>query len=269
MCFAAEDADLYSNITKSDAIDDMNYILENNPIVKEKLRTIDNTNIYANSVNVYVGRPRSGKTFSAIRDIINVIRNDDNVNCLIYINDKGQLDDDTFSRFTQLITVPIIYVKYSDANEFLKNYTQYKQYYNQIVERHLQSKVPSNLQNELFQHLYISDYDKEYLHTLILCEDATNALNKCSYINDLLVRCAHTQLSFFILIHYWKALTTNIKANLSSIRIFSGYSKQQLSYMLYQMNINESFNNIYEQYRQMIDHDSLFIDCILCEHVFE
>jgi hypothetical protein len=247
----------------------MNYILENNPITKERLRTIGRTGIYANSVNVYVGRPRSGKTFSAIRDIINIIRNDPTVNMLIYINESGQLDDDTFDRFKELIDVPIVYIKYSDADDYLQKITQYKQYYNQIKNKHLESELPANLQKDLFNTLKINNLNNESLHTLVLLEDATNSKsirNPNSFVNDLLVRCAHTQLSFFILIHYWKALTTNIKANLSSIRIFPGYSKQQLSYMLYQMNIPETFNNIYMQYINLIDHQSLYINCILGEY---
>ena len=79
-----------------------------NPITKERLRTIGNTHTYANSVNVYVGRPRSGKTYLALHDIISVIRNDETVHLVVYINESGQCDDDTFNRFQELITVPIV-----------------------------------------------------------------------------------------------------------------------------------------------------------------
>ena len=96
-----------------DVLSDMNDILQEKPITKERLRKIHNTNNYANSVNVYVGRPRSGKTFQALHDIISIIRNDETVHMLVYINESGQIDDDTFNRFEELITVPVIYVKYA------------------------------------------------------------------------------------------------------------------------------------------------------------
>jgi hypothetical protein len=259
-------------LSNEDALDDMNAIENINCDNKEQLHYIPNTNIYANSVNAYVGRPRSGKTFAAIRDIINVIRNDPNVNCLIYINESGTLDDDTFKRFQQLIDIPIVYISYDTADEYLKKICEYKQYYNQIKERHLESKCPKDYAEDIFETLNIEDFRLPYLHTLVLLEDATNSKsikNPNSFVNDLLVRCAHTQLSFFILIHYWKALTTNIKANLSSIRIFPGYSPQQLSYMLYQTNIPISFKELYKQYCKLSQdlHQSIFIDTILQDFI--
>ena len=125
-------------------------------------------------------------------------------------------------------------------------------------------EIQLDVRNELEENLYINDFDREHLHTLIMLEDATNskAIKKSdSYINDLLTRCAHTQFSFFILIHYWKALTTNIKANLSTIYIFSGYSRQQLQYMLYQMNIPISMKELFPYYTQMPQYSKLAIDC--------
>jgi hypothetical protein len=195
------------------------------------------------------------------------MRYDENVHLLVYINESGTCDDDTFKRFKELITVPIIFKSYKECDKYLEELIKYKNYYNQIKEKQLESKLPQNLYNELCEHLAISDLDRDSLHTLVLLEDATNSTaikNPKSFVNDLLVRCAHTQISFFVLIHYWKALTTNIKANLSSIRIFGGYSRQQLSYMLYQMNIPEEFKVIYENYKRLNPdfHQSLFIDCI-------
>jgi hypothetical protein len=133
------------------------------------------------------------------------------------------------------------------------------------------SEIPTSVKTELCENLFIDDFKKDYLHTLILTEDATNAkvLRKPdSYINDLLTRCAHTQFSFFILIHYWKALTTNIKANLSTIYIFGGYSRQQLSYMLYQMNIPITMKELMNQYSKMGQYRKLVIDCNLGEFKF-
>ena len=255
----------YDFDSEDDVMEDMNAILAINPIKKERLRKINNTNIYANSVNVYVGRPRSGKTYLALHDIISVVRNDECCHLLVYINEKGECDDDTFERFQQLINVPIIFVKYKDCDKFLSTLLDYKSIYNKIKDSNMDvSTIPVEVRNELEDNLYIDDFNREHLHTLIMLEDATNskAIKKSdSYINDLLTRCAHTQFSFFILIHYWKALTTNIKANLSTIYIFSGYSRQQLQYMLYQMNIPISMKELFPHYNRMPQYSKLSIDC--------
>jgi hypothetical protein len=124
---------------------------------------------------------------------------------------------------------------------------------------------------ELYSELHIQSFHRPYLHTLILTEDATNAkvIKKGdSYINDLLTRCAHTQFSFFILIHFWKALTTNIKANLSTIYIFPGYSRQQLQYMLYQMNIPVTVKELMQEYVRLPQYGKLIIDCNEASAIF-
>ena len=250
--------------SRNEVYEDMQEILLENPIQKEKLRKIPNTNIYANSVNVYVGRPRTGKTFQAIHDIISVIRNDDNVHLLVYINQSGQSDDETFERFDELITVPIVFVKYDDYESYLKNLLDYKNIYNKIKNNNIdRDEIPDDVYTEICQNLHISNFKKPFLHTLIITEDATNAkaLRKCdSYINDLLTRCAHTQFSFFILIHYWKALTSNIKANLSTIYVFGGYSRQQLSYMLYQINIPITMKELLQYYMNMPKYAKIIVD---------
>ena len=109
-----------------EVIEDMNALLAINPIQKERLRTISGTNNYANSVNVYVGRPRSGKTYLALHDIISIVRNDECCHLLVYINESGTSDDDTFNRFEQLIDVPIVFVKYDECEKFLKELIEYK-----------------------------------------------------------------------------------------------------------------------------------------------
>lgn len=250
---------------EDDVFEDMNALLAVNPITKEKLRKIRNTNSYANSVNVYVGRPRSGKTYLALHDVISIVRNDPNTHLLVYINENGECDDDTFSRFHQLIDVPVVFVRYADCEKYLRELLEYKTIYNKIKDNGMPiNAIPLDVRQEIEDVLRITDFSRDHLHTLIMLEDATNskAIRKTdSYINDLLTRCAHTQFSFFILIHYWKALTPNIKANLSTIYIFGGYSRQQLQYMLYQMNIPVSFKELMPHYMRMPQYGKLMIDC--------
>ena len=119
---------------------------------------------------------------------------------------------------------------------------------------------------ELSENLSIANLDNDYLHTLILLEDATQFMRSrnVDYINDLMTKCRHIQCSFFVIIHFWKALSTNLKSNLSTIYIFSGYSKQQLSYILYQINLNESLKDIYEKYKLLSEHGKLIIDSNIC-----
>ena len=238
--------------------------LSANPITKERLRKIKGTNTYANSLNVFVGRQRSGKSYQAIQEIIKISRIDPNAHLLVYINERGDCDDDTFATFKELIYLPIVYVKYSEAESYLKKLTDYKNIYNVIKNNHAEREVPKDCLNELLENLYIDDLEKAHLHTMILMEDATTQKtikDSSSYINHLMTTCAHIQCSFFVLIHYWKALTPNLKSNIYTAYIYPGYSRQQLTYILYQMNLPDSYKDIYNVYKKMSGHQKLIIDC--------
>jgi len=232
---------------------------------KESLRKIKGTNTYANSLNVFVGRQRTGKSYQAIQEIIKISRIDPTAHLLIYVNQSGSNDDDTFKIFSELIEIPIIFVKYSEIEEFMKKFLRYKEIYNKIKEEHCENEIPKNCLDELLEALYINDLDNEYLHTLILMEDATTQKTikaNDNYINDLMTRCAHIQVSFFVLIHYWKALTPNLKSNIYTIYIYSGFSRQQLNYITYQINLPYTAKEIFEVYKNLSGHEKLIIDAV-------
>ena len=240
-----------------------------NPIVKERLRKIPGTNTYANSLNVFVGRQRSGKSYQAIQEIIKISRYDQCAHLVVYVNEKGESDDDTFSRFKDMIELPIAYVKYSDIINFMKKLIEYKSIYNKIKENNAEHEVPKECVEELFNALYIDDFEKPYLHTLILMEDATTQKiikDTSSYLNHLMTTCAHIQCSFFVLIHFWKALTPNLKSNIYTAYVYPGYSRQQLTYILYQMNLPDSYKDIYEKYKALREHGKLIVDCNECTY---
>ena len=98
-----------------------------------------------------------------------------------------------------------------------------------------------------------------------MLEDATTQKtlkNTDSYLNDLMTRCAHIQCSFFILIHFWKALTPNLKSNIYSMYVYSGFSRQQLNYIMYQINIPVTIKEFWNVYSKLDKHDKIYIDCI-------
>ena len=238
-----------------------------NPSKREGLKIIKGTNTYLNSLNVFVGRQRTGKSYTATREIIKICRNHPETHLIVYINQTGQPSDDTFENTKDLIERPIVYVAYEQCEKFLRELLSYKDTYNKIKDHHAEATVPHELINELCDKLYIEDLSLPYLHTIIMLEDATNTatLKKgTSYINELMTQCRHIQASFFVIIHFWKALSTNLKSNLSTIYIYSGYSRQQLQYILSQMNISKTIKEVYDEYITLGLHDKLMIDSNKC-----
>ena len=267
--FEFNESDSENSSDFDEVASEMEYHLLNNPIKKEKLRKIPGTNTYMNSLNVFVGRQRTGKTYQAIQEIIKISRTDQNAHLLIYVNEKGESDDDTFSIFKDMIELPIAYVKYSEFEDFMRRLLDYKTIYNKIKDEHAEREIPREPLNDLLNGLYIEDLERDYLHTLILFEDATTQKtikDTSNYANHLMTTCAHIQCSFFVIIHYWKALTPNLKSNIYTAYIYPGYSRQQLTYILYQINLPDSSKDIYEKYKHLSGHQKLIIDCNLCKY---
>ncbi|EAX66092.1 hypothetical protein TVAG_583790 [Trichomonas vaginalis G3] len=139
----------------------------------------------------------------------------------------------------------------------------YKELYNTIKKQGLEDKIIDKQRDELFETLSISNFDREFLHSLIFLDDAVKSkliTNEKSYFNQLLTQCRHIQCSFFMAVQYFKALSTNIKSNLSTLFIFSGFSRQQLNVMLYQVNLPMSINELYTQYQQLSEHGKIIVD---------
>ena len=123
---------------ESDSVDDEMLInLYENPINREALEKIPGTNTYVNSVNVFVGRQRTGKTYTAIKEIIKITRKDPQTHLLVYVNKDGKPNDDTFERTRDLIYCSIIYVSYDDSRDYLEKLLEYKRTYNIIKDKHL------------------------------------------------------------------------------------------------------------------------------------
>ena len=255
----------------SDFDDGVDYEMNRQLLLKkgdrEELEKIDGTNTYVNSVNVFVGRQRTGKTYTAIKEIIRLSRNHPETHLLIYVNKDGKPNDDTFETTKKLIDVPIVYVSYDDCEDMLKEFLRYKETYNKIKDKHCERQLEPHHVKELYEHLYIDTMRRDYLHTLIMLEDATEFMRSKSanYVNDLMTKCRHIQCSFFVIVHFWKALSPNLKSNLSMIYIFGGYSRQQLNYITYQINVSETSQRLWQIYSRLREHQKLVIDSNLCQ----
>ncbi|EAY12074.1 hypothetical protein TVAG_039220 [Trichomonas vaginalis G3] len=234
-----------------------------NALSKEKLMKIPYSECYLNSITAAIGKQNKGKTLTILKQIIIIANTSPYSHVLIYINRSGSPSDDTFESLKHLIKIPIIYLSQEEAEDYLKTFLMYKELYNTIKKQGLEDKIIDKQRDELFETLSISNFDRESLHSLIFLDDAVKSkliTNEKSYFNQLLTQCRHIQCSFFMAVQYFKALSTNIKSNLSTLFIFSGFSRQQLNVMLYQVNLPMSINELYTQYQQLGEHGKIIVD---------
>lgn len=251
-----------------DDIDDLvDIVMEENKdeLEAEFIKDIDpRLNTKYNSLNLYVGRPGSGKTFSCIKEIVKISTVAKDIHMLIYISKSGQPHDPTFEAIKQLIQIPIEYVKEEDAEKTVRIILHYKKLYHQIKANGYENQIKDSQLNDIMNILHINNFNQQHLNTLIMFEDAANSplfKNSGSYFNDLIKRRRHSDVrcTMFILFQAWKNTTTEIKSQADSIIIFPNFSKQQLHYILYQCPIGD-FDSIWLSYHKLPKYHKLIVN---------
>ena len=223
-----------------------------------------NIHIYYNSVNIFVGPQGSGKTYSAMTEIIKISKVDPYAHLLVYFSKEGaNTYDPTVESLKILLDVDIVYVRYDEAVDFVKKLLAYKALYDEIKNGHLESKIEQSQVDELYEVLHIKSLSAPILHTMFLFDDVSNNIlfkQDSSYCNSLVSICRKIHTSFFMTIQYWKGVSPNIKANVTSAFIFGRFSKQQFRYICSQIATSIPFDELYNQYSQLNASDKLIIN---------
>ncbi len=231
----------------------------------ETMERLPYSNIYKNSVNIFCGKQNSGKTFSCLQELIKISRFSEESHLLVYINKTGERSDATFECIKDLIQIPIVYLSHDAAEDYLKKMIEYKHLYNEVIKHGLVEELPKDVREEMLTGLNIKDFGKPYLHTLVLLDDTAQSSlisRDNSYMNQLLTQCRHIQCSFFMCVQYWKSINANTKSNVSTVYLFSGYSKQQLNYIFYQLSLSIPIEEVYEMYTSLGSHEALVLDTL-------
>jgi hypothetical protein len=217
-----------------------------------------------NSVNVFVGRRSSGKTYTCIKEFIKIFRASERTHLLVYISKNPNIIDTTFNELRSFMRFPIVFVSADEADEYIKHLITYKTVYEKIIE----GDEDVNEMNEedigdLLNSLGRSDFSVKGLHTIIFLDDSANSrlLKPNSYICSFLSGNCLPRFIFFINIQYWKGINAFIKPNINFLFIFGTFTKQQISYILQQVPLESPFEEFYEMYRHLSLRDKEIINC--------
>ena len=210
-------------------------------------------NIKYNSVNVIVGKQSMGKTVIALEEIIKIsLLNTHHL--FVYITKNGDENDISFQSLKDLIRMPIITISEKNAQSFVNTLIAAKNLYYLIRREHLEDKIDEGQKNDMFDVLHIDNFNKEFLHTLILFDDISNSKlfsSEESYFSQQIRRCRHTNISYFLLIQGWKGIKPHIKNEITTLFIFPCFNKQQLRYIYSQSASNLDFDSFYDLYREL------------------
>lgn len=205
--------------------------------VKNRITKIyKDINFCYNSLNVCLGRQGSGKTTLLFTELLKLDRLPDqgNYEGIIYVTtDDNQ--DETFSTLVKCIkNIPVKRARFDEVLDLL----------------------------EQFFAMRAPDSNK---HVFMVLEDATFKLIKdnskwCSWLTQL----RHFRMTVWINLHVWRALTNQIRTQITTLFVAPGYSRQQMQLIYRQCPIvNFDSNNFCALYNSCSGryHEWLKVDC--------
>ena len=147
-----------------------------------------------NSVNVIVGKQSLGKTVIALEEIIKISMLNTH-HLLIYVTKNGDEYDVSFQTLKPLLEIPYIVVSEKDAEECIDELITAKNSYYKIRKERTKNEISEQLKQDLFDVLKVENFEKEFLHTIILFDDISNSKlfsSEESFFSQQIRRCRHT-----------------------------------------------------------------------------
>ena len=206
-----------------------------------------------NSVNVIVGKQSLGKTVIALEEIIKISMLHTH-HLLIYVTKNGDEYDVSFQTLKPLLEIPYIVVSEKDAEECIDELITAKNSYYKIRSERTKNEISEELKEDLFDVLKVENFEKEFLHTIVLFDDISNSKlfsSEESFFSQQIRRCRHTNMSYFLLIQGWKGLKPHVKNEITTLYIFPGFNKQQMRYIYSQSASNLDFDTFYDAYKDL------------------
>ncbi len=221
---------------------------------QEQIREIDPEIITKyNSVNVFLGKAGSGKSFNILQTFAKISLASPNTHLIVYITKTGRPNDKTFDLLSEFIRIPIIFCSFDNAVEFFDYLIEMKELYRKIKEGII-DKSEVDLR-ELYEVLHINNLKQDWLHTIIYFEDAhKNPLlygNKNLYFIQRVPLFRHDNCSYYFAIQLLVGFPTDLKIQITDLILFPGYSKQQIRFILDNVNVNMDRNKFIEHYGEL------------------
>jgi hypothetical protein len=234
---------------------------------REGLRPIHKKiNCWYNSLNVFVGRQGTGKTYSAMTEIAKIAKASPETCQVLYITKDGTKCDETVEALKEIVDIPFVYLSEENAEAHVKKLQDWMAFYKGIQDGEIDwRKLRKKQLEEMYTVLKISSCEAPFLHVIILFEDFVN--NKLvkkadSYFCNFIATLRHKGFSVFICIQFWKGLPVPIKSNTTTIFLFPGYSPQQLWHIFYQIPLQYTAKEMQDLYRTIQGNDKIIVNAI-------
>ena len=222
--------------------------------------------IMYNSINIFLGQRGSGKTFNGFNTAALISRANTKYHLFVFVSNNP--NDETFRKFRPLITrpsgvagqrpLPSVLIPYSSSEEYITELIEYKQAYDEIKFKHLESRITDECKADILSHLHIDDFSAPSLHTFILYDDALEVFKKPSSPEfRYLLENRHHKFTYVLNIQDWKGISTELKANIDSVWMFGGYPRNRYCYIYNQLSCPIERDELYNIYSRLTKMEAI------------
>lgn len=218
------------------------------------------------SVNVFMGKQGSGKTFTLNKELLKLSMIDSDVHMIILAT-KDERKDETFETFREQITngLPVITVNYDDIIEYLNDLIFHKMIYDYIRDNHIEEKIDSEQATEVLEFLHLTSFDKPSLQEVVAFDDAAYQAiltKNSSSVIPMIHQARHYKLIFCFCVQGVKAIPLPIKEQMTTLFLFPGFINQKLSTIFQQSGITcVEYDEFKQLYRELGQREFIVVDC--------
>lgn len=216
------------------------------------------------SVNVFLGKQGSGKTFALNKELVKISLIDSDVHMIVIASKDGRKDE-TFETFREQINLPIITVNYENIVEYLNDLIFHKMIYDYIRDNDLSEQIESAQAEEVLEFLKLEDFNRNSLQEVIVFDDAAYQAiltKNNSQIIPMIHQARHYKLIFCFCVQGVKAIPLPIKEQMTNLFLFPGFINQKLTTIFQQSGITcIEYDDFKQIYRQLHPREFILVDC--------
>ena len=216
------------------------------------------------SVNVFMGKQGTGKTFTLMKELVKLSLIDCDVHLIVMVTRDGR-QDDTLESVKDNITIPCVYVSYDNVVEYLHELVFYKLVYNKIISEHLEDSIDNEQRDEVLEALHIDSFSRQSLQEVIVFDDAAYSaiLSKSgSEVISMIHEARHYKFIFCFCIQGVKSIPLPIKEQMTTLFLFPGFIRQKLFTIYNQSGITSlEYDEFRDLYHNLQPSDYLLVDC--------
>ena len=209
----------------------------NNGLKKYVSKVDDQINFRYNSFNIFVGNQGSSKTTTVMKELMKLAYVDHDYHLLIYVTNNES--DDTFNSLAEELDMQILRTNYDEIEEQFEQLISLKEEYNLMADGEIDEDP------EILSELYVEDFSRRRLHTLILFDDASFVFDRKSKskFKNWFCQCRHLNITVFCCIQIWGSLDPKLKSQLSTCFILKDLVEKEFNTYIVNFQLKSNLMN--------------------------